>query len=50
MKKYIDNLIQKGKKTFRIFKRYKPRNWGLAQRLEHRRIKGNQKKKEPKKR
>ncbi len=39
MKKYIHYLVNKGRKI---------RNWGLASRIEHRRIKGNQKKKKPK--
>jgi len=48
MKKSFPKFIQKSKNAFKIFSKVPLRQWGLASRLEHRRIKGNQKKKQKK--
>lgn len=52
MKNYFWQLSKKKKRTFQIFRKGFPshilRQWGLAFRLEHRRIKGDQKKKKKK--
>ena len=46
MEKYIKKIVQKGKRFLKIPKAFHiNRQWGLASRLEHRRIKGRQKKK-----
>ncbi len=46
MGKYFSKIVRRRKKILNILNRRPFRQWGLATRLEHRRIKGNQKRKQ----